>query len=79
MISRPQKYETMAKADGFYKKLVELVDRHGSVNDYRKLWSEHFDNEPTQEHINKFNESIREKHEEDYNEDDDSYSDTYSD
>lgn len=68
------------KPDGFYKKLVALVDARGSVADYKKLWSEHFDDQPTQEHINKFNESIREKHEPDAEEDyDDTYSDTYSD
>lgn len=63
----------------FYDELVALTDSNGSVEQYKELWSKHFDDAPTQAHIDQYLRSKKDKH--DFNDEyfeEDTYSDTYS-
>ena len=64
------------KPEGFHKKLVALVEAHGSESQYRVLWRQHFEDEPTAEHIATFKRSIEEAHDIDEDEES-SYEDDY--
>lgn len=54
----------MAKeAKGYFEGLTLLVERQGSVQEFKDLWDKHFNDKPTEDHIKRFSESKREKYE----------------